>query len=274
MALSVVDLYREVLPKTNCGDCGYRTCLAFAGMVVSEQLPVETCPHIDPQRLPSVQAELAAQHADGKWTKRDMAEDALTWARERAASMALDDLAVRIEAKYENDTEGPYLILPYFNATVHVRPNRIEQSDGEPLTRWEQVFLYNHMAQGGKAAPTGRWVGFKEIPNTVSKQKTMLSRVELPLAEHFSGRIDALRAAASRIGGRDGSDQAPTADAAILLQALPRVPVMLLFWNAEPDDGFEAQCKLLFDETVTQHLDIESTLFLSERMVQLLVDDK
>ena len=49
---------------------------------------------------------------------------------------------------------------------------------------------------------------------------------------------------------------------------------MLLFLNAEPDDGFDAQCKLLFDETVTQHLDIESMLFLSERMVQLLVDDK
>ena len=274
MALSVVDLYREVLPKTNCGDCGYRTCMAFAGMVVSEQLPVETCPHIDPRRLPSVQAELAAQHADGKWTRRDMAEDALTWARERAASMALDDLALRIAATYHTDANGPFLVLPYFNTAVQVRPDGIERSDGKPLTRWEQVFLYNHMAQGGEAAPTGRWVGFKEIPNTVSKQKTMLSRVELPLAQRFAGRIDALRAAASRIGGRDGSGQAPSADAAIFFQALPRVPVMLLFWNAEPDDGFDAQCKLLFDETVTQHLDIESMLFLSERMVQLLVDDK
>ena len=35
MALSVVDLYRDVLPKTNCGDCGFPTCLAFAGMVVT-----------------------------------------------------------------------------------------------------------------------------------------------------------------------------------------------------------------------------------------------
>ena len=35
MALSVVDLYRQVLPRTNCGDCGYPTCMAFASMVVS-----------------------------------------------------------------------------------------------------------------------------------------------------------------------------------------------------------------------------------------------
>lgn len=37
MALSVVDLYKNVLPKTNCGDCGFPTCLAFASMVVSEK---------------------------------------------------------------------------------------------------------------------------------------------------------------------------------------------------------------------------------------------
>ncbi len=32
MPLSVVDLYRDVLPQTNCGDCGYPTCMAFAGI--------------------------------------------------------------------------------------------------------------------------------------------------------------------------------------------------------------------------------------------------
>ena len=36
MALSVVDLYAKVLPRTNCRDCGFPTCIAFAGMVVSE----------------------------------------------------------------------------------------------------------------------------------------------------------------------------------------------------------------------------------------------
>jgi Na+-translocating ferredoxin:NAD+ oxidoreductase RNF subunit RnfB len=45
MALSVIDLCKDILPGTNCGDCGYPTCMAFAGMVVSEKLPVENCPH-------------------------------------------------------------------------------------------------------------------------------------------------------------------------------------------------------------------------------------
>jgi CO dehydrogenase/acetyl-CoA synthase gamma subunit (corrinoid Fe-S protein) len=29
MALSVVDLYRDILPQTNCGDCRYPTCMGI-----------------------------------------------------------------------------------------------------------------------------------------------------------------------------------------------------------------------------------------------------
>jgi len=70
MALSVVDLYSRVLPRTNCGDCGYPTCLAFAGMVVSQKLPLNGCPHLSPETLALYQPELDAQHAAGKWTRR------------------------------------------------------------------------------------------------------------------------------------------------------------------------------------------------------------
>ena len=77
MALSVVDLYRDILPKTNCKDCGYPTCLAFASMVVSEKLPLENCPYLDPETLAKCTKELEAQYAEGKWLKRDMAQDAL-----------------------------------------------------------------------------------------------------------------------------------------------------------------------------------------------------
>ena len=45
---------------------------------------------------------------------------------------------------------------------------------------------------------------------------------------------------------------------------------MLNFWDEDNDDNFEAEAKLLFDETIIEHLDIESIMFLSERIKQLL----
>ena len=173
MALSVVDLYRDVLPKTNCGDCGHPTCLAFASMVVSEKLPLKNCPHLSEELIQKCNKELAEQYAAGKWLKRDMAQDALEWARGRASSMAIEDLPDRLGGKLIAKHDGNALLLPYFNEAVIITKDSISKEDGSELTRWEQVFLYNHVAQGGSAEPTGIWKGFVEFPNTVSKIKYM-----------------------------------------------------------------------------------------------------
>jgi len=274
MPLSVVDLYKKILPKTNCGDCGYPTCLAFAGMVVSEKLPLKKCPYIELAVLSKAQAELDKQHADGKWTKKDMAADALVWAKERAASMNINDLPVRIGGILNEDNAGVYLELPYFNDSIIIRTEKIQKKDGTDLNRWEQVFVYNHMAQGGYALPTGNWKGLEAIPNTISKMKSMKAHVEAPLLERFAGRPDELKRAATAIGARDHSETFPTADVAAYLLPLPRIPVMLLFWDADPADGFDAEVKLLFDETIVEHLDVESIMFLSERIRQLLRGDE
>ncbi len=272
MPLSVVDLYKNILPKTNCKDCGYPTCLAFASMVVSEKLPLNRCPHIASDTLAVCQKELDAQYAAGKWTKRDMAQDALLWAKERAASMDIADLPERIGGELVREGEEHILKLPYFTDFIFIRKNGVSKADGTPLGRWEQVFVYNHIAQGGTSLPTGKWKGLEQIPNTISKIKSMKSHVEEPLTESFRGRSDDLRKAALTLGGSDLSAENPSADIVFLFRPLPKVPVMLLFWDEDKKDGFDARVKLLFDETVTGHLDIESLLFLSERLRQLLCE--
>jgi len=272
MALSVVDLYRDVLPQTNCGDCGFPTCLAFAGMVVSDQHPLENCPHLSSQTVEACNRARGEQYAAGKWTRRDMAEDALKWARERSASMDLADLPGRIGGALGTVEGRPALKLPYFTGHILIKETDIVRTDGMELTRWEKVFIYNHLAQGGRRLPTGNWKGFEEFPNTVSKVKTMAGQVEAPLVDRFHGRLAVLRKAAREIGATDVTGKGNGADAAFFIQPLPRLPVTLLFWDEDPEDGFGATAKLLFDETVTEHLDIESIVFLSERLRQMLCD--
>lgn len=272
MPLSVVDLYRDILPKTNCGDCGYPTCMAFASMVVSEKLPLSNCPHLTAEVVERCRPELEKQYAEGKWLKRDMAQDALAWAREKASSMKLEDFPGRIGGRLLSVGGGVVLELPYFTGAVLISPDEIKHRGGVELTRWEQVFLFNHMAQGGSTVPTGKWKGLVEFPNTVSKMKSMAAHVEAPLIECFGGRRDALMAAAGKIGGEDCTGEYPSADLAISFLPLPRVPVMLVYWGGEAEEKLETQIKLLFDETITDHLDIESIMFLSERLRQLLCD--
>ncbi len=270
MALSVLDVYKRVLPKTNCGDCGRPSCLAFASMVVSEGERLERCPHLDAETVARARKEIDAQRAEGKWTRKDLAAEALVWARERAASVRTADLPGRIGGTLAKDDEGDLLELPYFQELLEVRDGRVEKGSGEPLTRWEQVFLYNHMAQGGSSEPTGVWKGLVELPNTISKIKSMKRHVEDPLVERFRGRRGELVEAGLGLGGEDVTGRGSEADAALAFRPLPRIPVLLLFWDEDPDEGYDARVKLLFDETIVEHLDIESIMFLSERIRQLL----
>jgi hypothetical protein len=82
--------------------------------------------------------------------RRDMAADALQWARERAASMQIADLPARIGGRLTTVDGEEALALPYFTETVFVKAGEIVQENGQPLNRWEQVFIFNRMAQGGK----------------------------------------------------------------------------------------------------------------------------
>jgi acetyl-CoA decarbonylase/synthase complex subunit gamma len=45
MALSGIEIYK-LLPQTNCKECGYPTCLAFAMKLAAKQAELEDCPYV------------------------------------------------------------------------------------------------------------------------------------------------------------------------------------------------------------------------------------
>ena len=45
MALSGLEIYKH-LPRTNCKDCGFPTCLAFAMKMATKQVSLDKCPHV------------------------------------------------------------------------------------------------------------------------------------------------------------------------------------------------------------------------------------
>ncbi len=47
MALTGLEIYKQ-LPKTNCKECGFPTCLAFAMKMAAGQVPLDKCPHVTP----------------------------------------------------------------------------------------------------------------------------------------------------------------------------------------------------------------------------------
>lgn len=50
MALKGIDIFK-LTPKTNCKDCGFPTCMAFAMKVASGAATMDKCPHLSPEVL-------------------------------------------------------------------------------------------------------------------------------------------------------------------------------------------------------------------------------
>jgi hypothetical protein len=61
-----------------------------------------------------------------------------------------------------------------------------------------------------------------------------------------------------------------SADMAVMFQPLSMVPVLLLCYKAEHEEGAEAQLQFLFDESVGSYLDFEGAFFLIKRIKEML----
>jgi len=58
MALTGLQIYK-LLPRTNCGDCNFPTCMAFAMQVAAKKVSLDQCPHVSEE----AKAELAEASA-------------------------------------------------------------------------------------------------------------------------------------------------------------------------------------------------------------------
>ncbi|HUW96645.1 MAG TPA: acetyl-CoA decarbonylase/synthase complex subunit gamma [Anaerolineae bacterium] len=58
MALTGLEIYK-LLPKTNCKDCGFPTCLAFAMKLAAKQAELAACPHISAEAKAALESAAA-----------------------------------------------------------------------------------------------------------------------------------------------------------------------------------------------------------------------
>lgn len=56
--LSAIEIYKN-LPKTNCGECGFPTCMAFAMQLANKQASLDQCPHVTEEAKQALSAAAA-----------------------------------------------------------------------------------------------------------------------------------------------------------------------------------------------------------------------
>jgi len=166
---------------------------------------------------------------------------------------------------------GEVLIFSYLGRPVELSRETVSLAGAELVDPRDQILLYNYVAFGGGRKPDGTWLGVESLPNSISKVRTLATYCELRLAQRFTGRAVRLAELCSRVGGAPGPE-GQGVDVGMVITVLPHVPHYLLFWDEEPEDGFEARVKILFDHHVMDFLDLESLVFAAERMADRLAE--
>lgn len=266
--LTPIDLYK-LTPKTNCRECGFETCLAFATQVIVGQGDLDACRYLDQQALQPFRSRLAEQHEAGIGVRREGFEKTLQFLRQEVRKWPFADLAGGLGARFFQMNGEPALELTYFGEPVTITSEDICRASGAELNPWEKVLLYNYVI-GGAQEPSGVWVGMESLPNSVSKIKSLRAHCEQKLARAFAGKMDQLPGASEGLG-RGLAMTEEKADFAADFQILPKLTLRVLWWDEDPTEGFESRVKFLFDSGVLGTLDLESLLFACEQLTDRLM---
>jgi hypothetical protein len=266
--------FLKLTPKSNCGECGYAACLAFAAAVTKGGEEPGKCPYVDLKALGD--DFVIAERGDGGLSgvarlldEIDMALVALLNSKVRAIDFSIATAALGC------DWSGPEtdcLHFRYLGRDVILSTEGMFVEGHALEDPRDQILLYNYVYYGGGDAGTGEWVGMESLPNSISKVRTLRVYCEERIAGHFCGREGVLRQCAEKIDAVPRKELEQSCTAALQIAVLPNLPIVLLFWDEDRDDGFPPRVKVLYDSNVLSVLDIESLVFASERMAERLVE--
>lgn len=260
--------------KNNCGECGCPTCLAFAVAVTKGGQPPLGCPYVKASALPDELVQEAGREGglatvEKGQNERDMA--LVSHLKAKVRDLDFSRLAPLLGAELLVEDGFDNLVFPYLDRQAVMSSERLTLAGESLVDPRDQILLYNYVAFGGGTAPSENWIGMESLPNSISKIRTLATYCEHKLADKFSGRASRLGELCLQVGGRHGAGE-QNGDVGMVIPVLPFVPLYLIFWDEDTEDGFPAKVKILFDENVMNFLDLESLVFAAEKMAERILE--
>jgi len=170
------------------------------------------------------------------------------------AQVAAVDMAARA-GRLGIHVAGDTARIGFLDASYSVSPRGIADAAGKKPPHAVCVVLCKYILLCPDA-PDGRedLVTYKDFRDAGPYVGGFRNTAERPIARYFSGRMADLEKRALDLGGRP-FPSGVGCDLSFSFNALPRVPVHLLFTDA--DDEFPASCTLLFHRNAASYLDME-----------------
>ncbi len=247
--LNHLEIYK-LLPKTNCLQCGVRTCLAFAAAVMRGDKPLKDCPFLDGALI-----EKLGESAKPNPPDKDNGDEAMEELRKRIANTDLASLAGRLGAEFRRDR----LAVKCLGKDFFIDRNGYMISECHN-NRWVLAPLLNYLVHGSGLDPGRNWLPFRELKDGAPRAGLFARRCEKPMKELVDKHTDLFELIVDIFDGKPATGSFDS-DISIVVHPLPKVPMLISYWKKEAD--LDSSLSLFFDSTANENLPIGSIYILA-----------
>ncbi len=246
----------QLLDKSNCRECGEKTCLAFAGAVFQGKRIIADCPKLE--------RETIERFSGGDHDQNNVFQEGADYLEELKKEVAGADLAEAAE-KVGAKFSGGKLTLKVLGKDFSV-DTRGNLAAGIHINPWVAVPFLSYVLYGKGLPVSGNWVSFRELKDGPERYALFQKRCEQAMKRVADTYTDLFDDLVHIFSGKQVEKQFKS-DISVVLHPLPAVPIMICYWL--PEDGLESSLNVFFDETADKNLDVGSVFSLGVGLAQM-----
>lgn len=165
------------------------------------------------------------------------------------------------------ENQGAFSFKIWANEVVLSYPELVasQAQTGKELSLFEQAMLLYYFRIADGYPVSGQWISFSELADGRFYNQAFQGYTGQELARAFQDNRTAFERAAKSLGGI----QQPPGDAAFAFQALPRVSLLVVFWQG--DEDFPSSFQMLFDVSADHYLPTDAYAILGSTLTRRLI---
>ncbi|KJS22111.1 MAG: hypothetical protein VR72_07045 [Clostridiaceae bacterium BRH_c20a] len=142
----------------------------------------------------------------------------------------------------------------------------LKESPEKPISIYWELILLNYLSHAAEIPLQNEWVSYRELPHGNLYYRNIMMGALEPLGRFFT---ECDKALVPIILTKLGFTLLDTkADVAARGEFVPRIPVLIQFWEGE--EGIPSTCQILLDRTTSDQMHIEDTGALC-RLIKALI---
>ena len=250
----------QLLEKSNCRECGEKTCLAFAGAVYQGRKQLNRCPQLDEKIVNKYRSDRHPEKGKAAGQVGRKLVDAL---KQSLSQLDFQEAAFKSGGRYD----GKAITLNILGRNFGITPDGTFKTDIHASSFVTGPVL-DYLINGKGVDPSGKWISFREIKKSddliyeffKKRCETVLKRIADTQTDLFDDLVDIF-------GGKRIEAQFQ-ADISVVLYPLPKVPVMICY--LKPEDGMPSTLNVFFDQSVNVNLSIDSVLTICNGFASMI----